>query len=444
MRRSDGRLCPGLRGTGERPLLSRRLTGLRSLLRLRDFARLPALLAPLLTLLLLTLRLRFLRLTGEGLADSEELAALILGLVSLSESLESEAAGLAFVLGTLLGLASLSESLTGSGLLLLLLTGLLSSLSAGDLTFTGVAFFSLGPASSDSESDAGLSDLTLTSGSGSVFLAALLLLSFSEGLALPLSLLCLLSFLAFLSSGGFLRSLLAALDLSERRSLLRLRGGEGEGVRRRLAGLRLLSLLNRSRCRSDIGLLPRLRGDERLGLDLDRLGGVLLLGEERRLGLLEERLRLLVLRLRGLSGLLALFLPLDRDLDLELALLLEDAADLLRLLLLALPLSLVVSASGLPSGLGGSSLGSGKADGLAVTCKECCCLPFASSSFACAVASFLAASSLSSIATAAAVSALSTSSVRCTTRPCSSCRVCAMLADSACLACARWAKYCAK
>ena len=44
---------------------------------------------------------------------------------------------------------------------------------------------------------------------------------------------------------------------------------------------------------------------------LDRLGGVLLLGEERRLGLLEERLRLLVLRLRGLSGLLALFLPLQ-------------------------------------------------------------------------------------------------------------------------------------
>ena len=47
---------------------------------------------------------------------------------------------------------------------------------------------------------------------------------------------------------------------------------------------------------------------------------------------------------------------LDRDLDLELALLLEDAGDLLRLLLLALPLSFVVSASGLPFELDGSSL----------------------------------------------------------------------------------------
>lgn len=46
-------------------------------------------------------------------------------------------------------------------------------------------------------------------------------------------------------------------------------------------------------------------------MHLDRLGGVLLLGEERRLDLLEERLRLLVLRLRDLSGLLALFFPLN-------------------------------------------------------------------------------------------------------------------------------------
>ena len=51
---------------------------------------------------------------------------------------------------------------------------------------------------------------------------------------------------------------------------------------------------------------------------LDRLGGVLLLGEERRLDLLEERLRLLVLRLRDLSGLLALFLPLHATTDIVL------------------------------------------------------------------------------------------------------------------------------
>ena len=60
---------------------------------LRLLARLPARLAPLLTLLL-ALRLRFLRLTGEGLADSEELIALALTLsFSLSESLEDETAG---------------------------------------------------------------------------------------------------------------------------------------------------------------------------------------------------------------------------------------------------------------------------------------------------------------------------------------------------------------
>lgn len=231
---------------------------LHYLLRLRDLARLP-LLAPLLTLLLLRLRLRFLRLTGEGLGDSEELSALALGFTSLSESLESEAAAFALLLASFLGLASLSESLTGAGLLLL--AGLLLSLGAGELTFAGAAFLSFGPASSESESDAGLSDLTLTSGSD--FLTALLLLSLSD-LPLPLSL---LSFLAFLSSAGFFRSLLAALDLSERRSLLRLRG-EGEGVRRLLGGLRLLSLLSRSRCRSDKGLLARLEGEDLLGLDL--------------------------------------------------------------------------------------------------------------------------------------------------------------------------------
>ena len=54
-------------------------------------------------------------------------------------------------------------------------------------------------------------------------------------------------------------------------------------------------------------------------MDLERLGGVRLLGERRRLSLLgerldrlaERRLRLLKLLLR-LSGLLALFLPLQR------------------------------------------------------------------------------------------------------------------------------------
>lgn len=156
IRRSEGRRWPGLRGMGERPLLlNRRLTGLLTLLRL--LARLPARLAPLLTLLLLTLRLRFLRLTGEGL-DSEELTAFALGFFStLSEPVESEAAGLAFVLASFFrGFASLSESLAAG---LLLFSGLLLT---GDFTLTGCSsFFSLGPAPSESESDAGLSALTL-------------------------------------------------------------------------------------------------------------------------------------------------------------------------------------------------------------------------------------------------------------------------------------------
>lgn len=131
IRRSEGRRWPGLRGTGERPLLlTRRLTGLLILLRL--LARLPVRLAPLLTLLLLTLRLRFLRLTGEGL-DSEELTAFALSFFSpLSEPLESEAAGLAFVFASFFrGFASLSESLATG---LLLFSGLLLT---GDFTLTG-------------------------------------------------------------------------------------------------------------------------------------------------------------------------------------------------------------------------------------------------------------------------------------------------------------------
>ena len=55
---------------------------------------------------------------------------------------------------------------------------------------------------------------------------------------------------------------------SERRSLLRLRGEGGEGLRRRRGGLRLLSLRRESRCLNDMGLLARLCGDDLLGLDL--------------------------------------------------------------------------------------------------------------------------------------------------------------------------------
>lgn len=81
---------------------------------------------------------------------------------------------------------------------------------------------------------------------GSAFLA--------EGLLLGLSL-SLLFFLDLASTAAFLpevRSLLAGRARSERLSLLlRLRGGEGgEGERRPplRGGLRLLSLLSRSRC----------------------------------------------------------------------------------------------------------------------------------------------------------------------------------------------------
>lgn len=161
----------------------------------------PCRLAPLLTLLL-ALRLRLLRLTGEGL-ESEEVAALALGLPPFpespesdraglalplatsglssslesetaglaaglelfftSESLESEAAGLALALGLCLSLGLLSESLTGAGLLSLLGLPLLSE-RAGLLALEGGCLFSLGPASSESDDDkafqSGLSALT--------------------------------------------------------------------------------------------------------------------------------------------------------------------------------------------------------------------------------------------------------------------------------------------
>ena len=213
---------------------------------LRLLARLTARLAPLLMLLLLTLRLRFLRLTGEGLADSELLKTLSLGFSSSSsELLRSDTAGLALGLaGSFLGLASLSESLAAG---LGLLSGLLLSARAGDLALTTGSFFSFGPASSESESESGLSALVFAVGSAflvdlglSVFVA---LLSF---LALPLS-----SAAAFLPEE---RSLLR----SDRLSLLRLRGEGGEGLRRRLGELRLGSLLRESRCLNDMGLAARL------------------------------------------------------------------------------------------------------------------------------------------------------------------------------------------
>ena len=80
---------------------------------------------------------------------------------------------------------------------------------------------------------------------GSAFLAEVLLLGLS---------LSLLSFLdlALSSTAAFLpevRSLLAGRTRSERLSLLlRLRGGEGERRPPLRGGLRLLSLLSRSRC----------------------------------------------------------------------------------------------------------------------------------------------------------------------------------------------------
>lgn len=146
--------------------------------------------------------MRLPRLTGEGL-DSEEVAALALGLPPFpespesdiaalalplatlglssslesdtaglaaglelfltSESLESEAPGLALALGLCLSLGSLSESLTGAGLLSLLGLPLLAE-AAGLLALGGGCLFSFGPASSESDDDkafrSGLSALT--------------------------------------------------------------------------------------------------------------------------------------------------------------------------------------------------------------------------------------------------------------------------------------------
>lgn len=354
IRRSEGRLWPGRKDSGDLPLLNLLLTGLRNLLRL--LARLPASLAPLLVLVL-ALRLRFFRLTGEGLADSEESTTLALAFKSsLSESLDTETAGL---MGALACSASLSE---------LLAAGLAGKLSdgAGDSTLTTSAFLAGGLASESEEKvflGSGLADSALT---GMTFLADLLLgfsLSWSLLLLLllPLSSAFLRSLLTdFLRSllTDFLRSLLTeflrlglllrdllrfglllkdllrfGLRLMER---LRLRGGV-EGLRRLRGGVWSLPLLRASLCLKDRGLLPRLRGLGRLPLDLERLAGERLLGEDRRLDLLRKRLdllgdrrRLLVLWRLGLSGLAALFLLLGfGDLERALALLSEEAGDLL-------------------------------------------------------------------------------------------------------------------
>ena len=105
---------------------------------------------------------------------------------------------------------------------------------------------------------------------GSAFLAAVLLFPLSSSL---------LSFfgLGLSSAAAFLldvRSLLEGRARSDRLSrLLRLRGGEGgEGERRLLlrGGLRLLSLLSKSRCLNDIGLLARRDGEDLLGRDLQQ------------------------------------------------------------------------------------------------------------------------------------------------------------------------------
>lgn len=228
---------------------------------LRLLARLPAGLPPLLALVL-ALRLRFFRLTGEGLADSEELAALAFTFTSsLSESLEVETAGLA---GAFAFSSSLSELLAAAGLV-----GELSE-GAGDSALTS-AFLAGGLASESEEKvflGSGLSDSSLT---GVAFLADLLLgLSLSWSLLLllllPLSSILLRSLLTdFLRFGllltDFLRFGLLLADL------LRLRGGV-EGLRRLREGVRSCPLLSASRCLNDSGLMPRLRGDERLPLDL--------------------------------------------------------------------------------------------------------------------------------------------------------------------------------
>lgn len=167
--------------------------------------RRPWRLAPLL-ILLLTLRLRFLRLTGEGL-DSEEVTALAFALAAFpewleselagfglfplatfalsssleseaaglaaglegfftSESLEFEAAGLALVLGFGLSLGSLLESLAAGVPSRLGVPLLLDG--AGLLILAGGCLLSFGPASSESEDDkaflSGLSALTYMQG----------------------------------------------------------------------------------------------------------------------------------------------------------------------------------------------------------------------------------------------------------------------------------------
>ena len=146
---------------------------------LRLLARCPGRLAPLLTLLLV-LRSRFFRLTGEGL-DSEEEAAFALGFPLLPESLESDTVALAFLLAPVALAPSLESESAGLAAALepFFTSGLLESDAAG-LAFASVSFLALTPLSESLA--AGLFPLLglslLSEGAGLLALAGGCLLSF--------------------------------------------------------------------------------------------------------------------------------------------------------------------------------------------------------------------------------------------------------------------------